>query len=231
MVASETRTETRRWTRWSGTRNDIVRIAQRIEELAAAAGFERNDARVAVEFETTKISYRNAAEAAEGLPAVDLTNLHTLSIIHNELHGFSMAVHFFKNGTVLMVEGSGDHHIKVAGIADDLAAEIGRGGTPQPPRRWGLLAALYVISVACLVLSNTLEGTVAKVLAVVAIAACLVGVWLFTIPLFPPRREILAEGQRNRAERLRGSATRFAGWAVTLGAGAVLGVLATKWLG
>lgn len=229
-MAAETVTERREWDRWRGSPADIVRIAQRMEELLRAAGIERNDVSITVDRKNTKTSYSSAAEAADQLPTAALTNLNEIVLFGGTLGDLSMAVYFLKRATVLRVEGTGNQHIKVAGIADDLAADLDRGGHSLPHKAWiygGLLIALW----ALLGGSIATDGALAMGLSLAALVPALAILWLFAIrPIFMAR-EIVAEGQLSRVERWRGFLLRFGAWALTLLVGAVLGVLFTKWFG
>jgi hypothetical protein len=208
---------------------DIVRIAQRMEELLAAAGVENGDIRVTVDRGTTKVRYGSAAEAAEGLPDADLTKLEDIALQRTDFTGMTVAVFFFKRATVLLVEGSGDDHIKVAGIADDLAAEIERHGAVKPPPHWQWVYAALALAIIGLLAGSVLaSGTLARVLSIGVFVPYAGAVWL-TVRVFTPKREILAEGESSRSERIRGFILRFADRAVMLAAGAALGVLVKNW--
>jgi hypothetical protein len=202
-----------------------------MEELLVAAGTEESDVSITVDRKDTRISYLSATEAAERLPATDLTDLNTIVLRSSEsIRGsLSVGVWFHKVATVLKVEGSGDQHIKVAGIADDLSAEIDRHGRSVPHRAW-IIAALAATSAILVVTSNITGGWVAKALAAAALLPVVPWMWLIRVTPFLPAREIVADGERSRAERLRGLALRFTGWAFTLASGAILGALVTKWL-
>jgi hypothetical protein len=135
-VPSETKIVEKTWRPWRGTPADIVRLARRVEELLAAANAANPQAVVLVKHQHGESRYESAEEASEHLGNVDLETVETIHILAGESwRDVAIIINFPKTGPFLKIEGTGDHHLTVAGIADDLSVELDRGDRSYPHAR------------------------------------------------------------------------------------------------
>lgn len=206
-----------------------------MEDLLRAADVD-SGVEVTVERSTGKTVYESAAETAEGLPTMDLSNLKDIKLHGGRYSSLVIDVYFFEFATKLKVEATGDHHIKAAGVGADLIAEIDRGNRSVPRHRaitTGLWAAFLLLEAGQIVARAVSDSdTAADLLSTAAVVPILPIVW-FSIfrGMFVPAREIVAEGQPGRAERWGRPLLRFGGWLATLALGGLIGVVFTNWLG
>jgi hypothetical protein len=207
-----------------------------MEELLAAAGIDKSHATVSVTRTNGKSRYDSAAEADEALPDADLTNLDSISLNGGQRADLTVDVYFFKAGTTLRVEGWGDHHIQVVGIADDLAAEIDRQGRRSLTHETRIVSGSFIamlLLVGGSYFANQADAeTLASILSIVALLPMAILLWLTMVrPVFMPAREIVPEGKQSRGSRWGHATLRVGGWALTLFLGAILGVLFQRWFG
>jgi len=236
-VASETTSIEKRWSRWSGTPVDVVRLARRAEELLAAANAEKPRARVIVKQQRGESIYESATEAAEHLHQVDLATVETVHLIAGDRWtDVGIVINFFRTGPFLLVEGRGDCRLAVAGIAEVMGAELDHGDRSYPHERaigWALMAGCLVTSAGAIgAYAAGAPRGISLSLLVLVLVLSLGFCWILSLRvLLLPALELRRDEQQSRAERWGGRLRRFGGWALTLVLGAVLGALIQRWMG
>jgi hypothetical protein len=201
----------------------------------AAAKVEDPRARVTVKHDRGENSYQSAEDAAAHIDAVDLRTVTTVHLAAGRLGDLIIIVNFFRNGPFLAVEGTGDHRVAVAGIADAMSVELDRQDRSYPHEQ-----AMWAASLVggWLLLVGSLVGPSADLPRAITLTASLLGAifavfsaWIALIrPIFVPGLEIHGAEQQSRAEKWGGRIRRFAGWGFTLVLGALTGVLIQHWL-
>lgn len=204
-----------------------------MEELLRDAGVERHEVRVTVAREGRTSTYASASEAGAALPSADLANLDNISLNGGGWSDLHIVVYFFKHKTMLKVEGTGGHHIQVAGIADDLEADIDRGSRDWPHEIWilGLVWSILVLMEAgAAAASSSGHDGLGDGLRIATLVWAVVAVGItFGRRIVVPPREIIADSGESRASRWGHPLLRFGAWVLTLMVGAVLGALVQSW--
>lgn len=183
-----------------------------------------------------KTEYEGADELAEHLPGLNLTDLGTIILNAGWAHrGLFISVAFFTFRTDLDVKGSGDYHLLVQGVADDMIEEIQRGDRSLPHEQGiqRIAAAGFGGTLCGGLTSRLVDAPEQSVFWFSAAALFGLAFWFFDFirPMFVPNRELLLPGARGRSERWGGRLQKVGGTALTLVIGAVLGVVFQKWLG
>lgn len=235
-MATETAKLEKFWRRWRGTRQDLMKLARQMEELALAAGSDNHAAHVKVMRAEGSSEYRSAVEVAERLPEASLDGLDSITMrVGNVLGDFQAVVAFHNRVIYLKVEGHGDKRLAVQGVFEDLRATIESGSRDVPHElAWGAAATLIgtLLCAVAIIGHVALDGPDWLHLgAYLDFPFFVVAWWFFWIRgLFVPHREILEEGDEARSERWARRTWKFVGWLLTLVAGGIIGALIAKWI-
>jgi hypothetical protein len=233
-VPKETTSVRRNWSRWRGTLEDVVGVAQRVEEILLEVGVSDPNASMTVKRSTGETTFDSADEAAATMPKVSLDGLKQISIGggFGALDGVRLRVTivFTTDGGVgLYVEGQDAGSVMAAGICDDLGAIIARGDRSLRQERALLVAllALWLVVTTGWIASRVLDGP-DTVTAGLAVASCVTGAaqWWTSIirPWLIPRLEITNLGEPTRSERLGQPLLKLLATAATLILGGLIGV-------
>jgi hypothetical protein len=235
-MPSETTTVEKTWRHWSGTPSDIVRLARRSEELLAAANVENPVAKVSVRHRRGESTYASAEEASQHVGELDVDAVKSVHIIAGDVfRGVYIAINFHRSGPYLKVEGTGDHHLSVTGIADELTAALDRGDRPPHERviGWTLLGVGETLTAGALIVAIADESsTLSLALAFGGLVLVLPAMWILWIRILAfSGFDLHGDGDLSRADLWGGRIRRFGAWAVSLVLAAVLGALIQHWLG
>jgi len=205
-----------------------------METLLRDAGVDNCHVNVLIARKGGRSEYASASAAGEALPSANLSDLEHIALNGGEWEKLTTVVYFFKHVTLLTVKGSDRHHIQVAGIVDELAAEIDRGSRSLPHEgrlTWSLMALW------ALMLAGSFGAQAAdydRLDDILRLASWMPWIGFVSLGIvrriIVPAREIIPEGEQSRASRWGRPLLRFGGWVLTLALGAVLGAIVQRWI-